>query len=92
MLISYSIFKLKLNNIDKREMSEIADFYSESTIFITGATGFLGKLLLEKLLRTCNNLKKVYLLIRPKKGKTTDQRFQEIFEAAVRFKQKITFK
>lgn len=67
----------------EKEMSDIVNFYSDSVIFITGATGFLGKLLLEKLLRTCTNLKKVYLLIRSKKGKTTDQRFQEIFEAAV---------
>lgn len=70
--------------IDERNQgpSDLLDFYDGATVFITGATGFLGKLLLEKLLRTCN-AKKIYILIRPKKGKDTSKRFEEIFDAAV---------
>jgi len=35
---------------------------------ITGSTGFLGKVLLHKLLWECHHIQKIYLLIRPKKG------------------------
>jgi fatty acyl-CoA reductase len=35
------------------EASGIADFFKQKTIFITGATGFIGKQLVEKLVRSC---------------------------------------
>lgn len=63
--------------------SQIQDFYAGATIFLTGATGFLGKLLLEKLLRTCSSVRKIYILVRPKKGKDISSRVQEIFESQV---------
>lgn len=33
------------------EKSEIAEFFSRTNVLVTGGTGFLGKLLIEKLLR-----------------------------------------
>lgn len=66
-----------------RQISEIQDFYADSTIFVTGATGFLGKLLIEKLLRSCPTIRKIYILVRPKKGKEIASRVQEIFETQV---------
>lgn len=36
-------------------------------MFLTGATGFLGKVVIEKLLRT-TEVKRIYVLIRPKRG------------------------
>ena len=65
------------------ETSEICDFYKEKSIFITGATGFLGKCLIEKLLRSCFDLKKIYLLVRAKKGKTPQQRLEELVDCKV---------
>ncbi|VEN63880.1 unnamed protein product [Callosobruchus maculatus] len=62
------------------EDSDIRDFYKESTVFITGATGFLGKLCMEKLLRTCPDISKIYIIIRPKKGKEVSKRFDELFD------------
>ncbi|XP_052801247.1 fatty acyl-CoA reductase 1-like [Mya arenaria] len=59
----------------------IPEFYAGRSIFITGATGFLGKILVEKLLRSCPDVKCVYLLIRPKKGKETQERLEEILES-----------
>lgn len=69
-----------LPDMDK---SEIKDFYTGATVFLTGSTGFLGKLVLEKLLRTCNGIKKIYILLRPKKNKDVEKRFDEIFETVV---------
>jgi fatty acyl-CoA reductase len=63
--------------------AQIKEFYKEQTIFLTGATGFLGKILIEKLLRQCWDLNKIYVLVRPKKGKSSKERFEELFENAV---------
>ena len=32
-------------------MANIGDFYRDKTVFITGGTGFIGKIIIEKLLR-----------------------------------------
>ncbi|XP_044764595.1 fatty acyl-CoA reductase wat-like [Coccinella septempunctata] len=61
--------------------TEIQRFFEGQTVFVTGGTGFLGKLLIEKLLRCCYDLRKIYVLVRNKKGKTQRERFDEIFEA-----------
>jgi FlaA1/EpsC-like NDP-sugar epimerase len=68
---------------DNITSSEICNYYKNKSVFITGATGFLGKVLIEKLLRTCNQLNKIYLLIRPKKGKQPNERIDEIFNCKV---------
>lgn len=66
------------------EGSQIVEFFKDKCVFITGATGFLGKLLVEKLLRTCKDIKSVYILIREKKGKDINTRIYEIFRDNVR--------
>ena len=70
-------------SMDLTNTSEILQFYKDKSVFITGGTGFLGKTLIEKLLRSCYNLKKIYLLVRPKKGKTPSQRIEEITNCEV---------
>jgi fatty acyl-CoA reductase len=47
---------------------EIKEFYKDKTIFITGTTGFVGKVVLEKILRTLPDFKRIYIMVRPKKG------------------------
>ncbi|KAJ9586756.1 hypothetical protein L9F63_019655, partial [Diploptera punctata] len=78
----------------RMEKSSVCKFYNGSTVFVTGGTGFLGKLLIEKLMRTCPNTT-VYLLIRPKKGKNEKERFEELFVGDVKacpdYKSKIKF-
>ncbi|KAF9423128.1 hypothetical protein HW555_001432 [Spodoptera exigua] len=68
----------------------VPDFYAGKTIFITGGTGFLGKVFLEKLLYSCKDLETVYILIREKKGKTPQQRVEDLFNKPIfsRLKQK----
>lgn len=44
----------------------------------------MGKVLIEKLLRTCPGIENIYLLIRKKKGKDIHSRIEELFEDPVR--------
>lgn len=52
----------------------VKDFYAHKEIFITGGTGYLGKVIIEKLLRSCPQLKRIFVLIRPKKGHSSATR------------------
>lgn len=54
----------------------IKEFYAGKTIFLTGTTGFLAKVMLEKLLRSIPTINKIYILIRPKGGKDLADRFR----------------
>lgn len=70
--------------VDQSEIgTPVQEFYRGSVIFLTGGTGFMGKALLEKLLRSCPHIKHIYLLIRSKKGKNVEQRLEDIFEDRV---------
>lgn len=53
--------------------SQIVEFYSEKTIFITGTTGFLGKIILALLIKNCPKIKKIFCLIRRGKGNISGQ-------------------
>jgi nucleoside-diphosphate-sugar epimerase len=64
--------------------TEIQEFYRGANVLVTGATGFMGKVLVEKLLRSCPHLNNVYLLVRSKKGKNSESRLDEIFDDPVR--------
>ncbi|XP_012288416.1 fatty acyl-CoA reductase 1 [Orussus abietinus] len=58
--------------------SSIPAFYAGKSIFITGATGFMGKVLIEKLLRSCPDIREIFLLMRQKKGQSIDDRIRRI--------------
>ncbi|XP_063700524.1 putative fatty acyl-CoA reductase CG5065 [Culicoides brevitarsis] len=49
-------------------LMSIKSFMRNATVLISGATGFIGKVLVEKLLRECPELANIYILVRPKKG------------------------
>lgn len=69
------------------ELKDVPDRVSETfvgkTLFITGGSGFLGKVLVEKLLRKCPGIERIYLLLRPKKGSSPKQRIETIFSSVV---------
>lgn len=64
-------------------MTGIRNFYKDKTIFITGASGFMGKVLLEKLLYSCSDLKEIIILMRPKRGKSGAERVQDFAQIPV---------
>ncbi|XP_011147423.1 fatty acyl-CoA reductase 1 isoform X2 [Harpegnathos saltator] len=61
----------------------IQAFFAGRSIFITGATGFMGKVLIEKLLRSCPDIAKLYLLMRPKKGNGINDRLKKLLNNAL---------
>lgn len=67
----------------KYEDSPILQFYKNSNVLITGATGFLGKVLVEKLLRSCNGIQSVNILIRSKKGLKVEERLKDFINNPV---------
>ncbi|KAK6776498.1 hypothetical protein RDI58_027499 [Solanum bulbocastanum] len=52
-------------------------FLEGKTIFITGATGFLAKILVEKILRIQPNVRKLFLLVRASDTKSARKRFND---------------
>uniref|UniRef100_A0A0C9PMV0 Fatty acyl-CoA reductase n=1 Tax=Fopius arisanus TaxID=64838 RepID=A0A0C9PMV0_9HYME len=71
------------NESPTTEETPIQKFYAGQSIFITGGTGFLGKILIEKLLRSCPNVSMIYLLVRSKKGQSVIQRMDTLFDDPV---------
>ncbi|XP_043233602.1 putative fatty acyl-CoA reductase CG5065 [Amphibalanus amphitrite] len=55
-------------------MGSVAEFYRGKAVLITGGTGFMGKVLLEKLLRSCPGVTKLYVILRPKRNKSVNER------------------
>lgn len=70
-----------VENVDK--LTTVQKFYDGQSIFITGGTGFMGKLLIEKLLRGCPGINCIYVLIRKKKEKNVLQRKEELINDTV---------
>ncbi|PSN39595.1 hypothetical protein C0J52_06907 [Blattella germanica] len=67
----------QLNRIKLLEKS-ISEFYKGKNVFITGGTGFIGRVLIEKLLRSCPDIGNIYVLIRRRKGVDIWDRVDEI--------------
>ncbi|XP_065217208.1 putative fatty acyl-CoA reductase CG5065 [Planococcus citri] len=63
------------------EESQISQFYAQKKILITGATGFMGKVLLWKLLHSCSQLDTIFVLMRSKHGKSSMSRNTEFFNS-----------
>lgn len=59
---------------------EIAEAFSGSTFLLTGATGYIGSLVLEQLLRTCPNVSCVLVLIRTKRDVSAQDRLQSLLD------------
>lgn len=58
----------------------LARFFARSSVLITGVTGFVGKVLLEKILRSCPDVGSIYLIVRGKRGLRADDRIADILK------------
>ncbi|KAG7295434.1 hypothetical protein JYU34_021608 [Plutella xylostella] len=63
--------------------ARIPAFYAGKSILITGATGFMGKVLIERLLSTCPDVGLLYLLMREKKDQPPSKRLAELKKSQV---------
>lgn len=61
----------------------VAEYYTGKNVFITGGTGFIGKVLIEKLLRSCPRVNKVFILVRPKRSQGITERIEELAASPV---------
>nr|CAD7587800.1 unnamed protein product [Timema genevievae] len=62
----------------------IQEFYRDRSVFMTGASGFCGKILLSKLLRSCPHIGNIFILIRPKKNKDITQRLAALLSEPIK--------
>lgn len=68
----------------------IQETFSGKSVFITGASGFLGKAVAERILCECENINKIFLLFRGKRGYDYEKRFQKFLDSSVFVKVKET--
>ncbi|KAM0724934.1 Fatty acyl-CoA reductase 1 [Formica fusca] len=66
-------------NIDP--VKSIPIFYAGQSIFLTGATGFLGKVYIEKILRSCPDVREIFLLMRSRKGLSPNERLEKMLNS-----------
>ena len=53
---------------------KVKQFYANKSVLLTGCTGFLAKIILEKLLSACKDIDKIYVMVRQKRGMHPMQR------------------
>lgn len=61
----------------------VVEFYAQKDVLITGATGFMGKCLVEKLLRSVPDIGRLMILVRPKRGKSVKDRVDAMLSSKV---------
>lgn len=81
--ISVNFHHKKIMAATSSEYVPVSQFFQNRSVFVTGGTGFMGKVLVEKLLRSCPGIKNIFLLIRPKRGQGIETRLNELINAPV---------
>jgi fatty acyl-CoA reductase len=69
--------------VDQHPESKVTKFYENRSILITGATGFIGRALVEKFIRSCEKIKRVYILIREKRNQSIHERLANYIKSPV---------
>lgn len=64
-------------------LKTIPETFAGVDVFITGGSGFMGKVLIEKLLRSCPEIGHVFVLMRAKKGKSGHERVNDLVQVPV---------
>ena len=68
-----------------KHKADISEYYRKKNIFLTGVTGFIGKAVIEKLIRSCPDIGNIYCLIRPKKFQDPTERLAKICSSEVSY-------
>lgn len=58
------------------DIPSISEWLQGRNVFITGGSGFMGKVLIYKLLISCDHLENIFVLIRKKKDVDPQSRLQ----------------
>ncbi|XP_062561582.1 fatty acyl-CoA reductase wat-like [Armigeres subalbatus] len=61
-------------------LKTIPETFAGVDVFVTGGSGFMGKVLIEKLLRSCPDIGQVFVLLREKKGKIGKERVEDLVQ------------
>lgn len=69
-------------DINKKEPS-IREWFQGRNVMVTGGTGFMGKILLAKLLTGCPEVGTIYVVIRDKKGVPAKTRLIQLFKVII---------
>ncbi|GMT06398.1 hypothetical protein PENTCL1PPCAC_28572, partial [Pristionchus entomophagus] len=59
-------------------MPDVNSLFAGRTVFLTGGSGFVGKVVIEKFLHAIPDVKRLYVLVRPAKGKSAHERWDAI--------------
>uniref|UniRef100_A0A8C6XZA5 Fatty acyl-CoA reductase n=1 Tax=Naja naja TaxID=35670 RepID=A0A8C6XZA5_NAJNA len=73
----------------KDTVSLVGAYYSGKSVLVTGATGFMGKVLIEKFLHSCHDVKAIYVCVRPKNQEHFPCLLSELREELPNFHEKI---
>nr|CAD7585957.1 unnamed protein product [Timema genevievae] len=79
--LSQKVVQIQEKMTTPSRYTPVSQFYQDRAILVTGGTGFMGKVLVEKLLRSCPGIRNIYLLIRPKRGKDVSSRMSDLLQA-----------
>ncbi|XP_059627501.1 alcohol-forming fatty acyl-CoA reductase-like [Cornus florida] len=77
ILLQLSLPIANLPFFSAMELGSVIQFLENKSILVTGGTGFLAKIFVEKILRVQPNLKKLYLLVRATDAKAALQRLHD---------------
>ncbi|KAK3917434.1 Putative fatty acyl-CoA reductase [Frankliniella fusca] len=58
----------------------VAEFYAGRNVLMTGGSGFLGRMIVEQLLRTSPDIGNIYLVLRAKKGEPPQERLRGLLD------------
>lgn len=74
-----------LSFFSKMTTKSIPEWFANKNVLVTGSTGFMGKVLVSKLLLSCPEIGDIFLLIRKKKGHDSHARLQLLLQVQAQF-------
>lgn len=66
---------------ERVSLPTVAEFYAGRAVLITGGSGFLGRMVIEMLLRCCPDIGRIFLVLRDKRGVPAADRLRDLLDA-----------